>query len=840
MTASDCSNLLREQLEALKSKAAKLRRSEEALKESETRYRAIVEAFDGLIYVCSQDYRIEFVNDAFINRTGYDPTGDFCYQTLHGLDQVCPWCVNDRVFRGETVRWEIQSPKDHCWYYIVNTPITHQNGSLSKQAMIVDITERKQMEQFMAAKREVLEMVARGRPIEETLNALIAMLEAQVPGMVCCVMLLNAAGTHLFHMASLNLPKDYLRALDGLPVGPDGHVCGQAAERGENIFIEDLQTVADPKLRCAHAVDVGFHACWCVPIRNRSARVLGTFVMFGPDPRLPSEWETQLVETAASLAGIAIERRQWEAALEQSERRYRTLFEESRDAICITTRDGDFVDANRAALELFGYRREELIGRVNVSRIYAYPEERKRFQQMIEQQGSLSDFEFVLRRQDGTLVECLLSSTMRRSEEGIVLGYQGIIRDVTRTREAERQLRKSEARYRTLFEESPICLLEIDISALRYEIAQLEQTETGGLGKFLERHPGAAVDLTALTTVVDANKATLELYQASSPHDLCAGLCAVFGTDYQQALSDGLMAIAERRPEFEGEATTRTSTGESRQIAFRWSLMESAEDRLSRLLVSILDISKLKALERERTNLTAMFGHDMKSALVVIQGFVMRLLNRSLTIDSTKREQYLNIVRKEAAKLEFLVDDFLEFARLQVGTLRMEMASTSLDRELQELLESYQDKAEQRHITLTLRNIEALPVIEADARRLRRVFVNLLDNAFKYSKESGTITIKAAETADRVEISFIDQGIGIEAEDLPYIFDPFHRGREVSSYDGYGVGLAAVKTIVEAHGGRVLVESRHGQGSTFTVVLPKQPRSPAPGPAPCPARPSEG
>ena len=119
---------------------------ENALKESEERYHAIVEAFDGLIYICAQDYHIEFMNKQFIERTGYDATGDLCYKALHDLDSICPWCVNERVFKGETVRWEIQSPKDNNWYYIVNTPIYHTDGTLSKQAMIIDITEIKKTE----------------------------------------------------------------------------------------------------------------------------------------------------------------------------------------------------------------------------------------------------------------------------------------------------------------------------------------------------------------------------------------------------------------------------------------------------------------------------------------------------------------------------------------------------------------------------------------------------------------------------------------------------------------------------------------------------------------------
>jgi signal transduction histidine kinase/ABC-type amino acid transport substrate-binding protein/CheY-like chemotaxis protein len=120
---------------------------ENALRESIEKHRAIVDAFDGQVYICSSDYKIEFMNAKLIERTGRDATGEPCYSVLHDRDSVCPWCVNNRVQKGETVRWEVQSPKDNRWYYVVNAPIRHTDGTISKQAMILDITERVQAEE---------------------------------------------------------------------------------------------------------------------------------------------------------------------------------------------------------------------------------------------------------------------------------------------------------------------------------------------------------------------------------------------------------------------------------------------------------------------------------------------------------------------------------------------------------------------------------------------------------------------------------------------------------------------------------------------------------------------
>ena len=125
------------------------RSAQKRLTESENRYRAIVNAFDGLIYICSSDFHIEFMNDRLIERTGRNAVGEMCYQVLHDRSDPCPWCVNSRILKGETVRWEVQSPKDGKWYYVVNTPIHHTDGTISKQAMILDITERKRAEEAL-------------------------------------------------------------------------------------------------------------------------------------------------------------------------------------------------------------------------------------------------------------------------------------------------------------------------------------------------------------------------------------------------------------------------------------------------------------------------------------------------------------------------------------------------------------------------------------------------------------------------------------------------------------------------------------------------------------------
>ena len=197
------------------------------------------------------------------------------------------------------------------------------------------------------------------------------------------------------------------------------------------------------------------------------------------------------------------------------------------------------------------------------------------------------------------------------------------------------------------------------------------------------------------------------------------------------------------------------------------------------------------------------------------------MLTKKSQLDEAKQIEYLEIMKRETGKLSFLVNDFLEFSRLQTGGLKLEFGATSIDKELMELFDAYQVKAKEAGINLVLENEEELPIIEADARRLRRVFANLLDNALKFSKDGCAVTISTHETDKEIVVKVRDEGVGIDSEDLPYIFESFNRGKGAENKEGFGLGLATVKAIVEAHGGRVGVKSQQGKGAVFTVMLPK-------------------
>ena len=299
---------------------------------------------------------------------------------------------------------------------------------------------------------------------------------------------------------------------------------------------------------------------------------------------------------------------------------------------------------------------------------------------------------------------------------------------------------------------------------------------------------------------------------------------------YCGAILHGGMCLAEcplktamkvRKPVYLIETTIVNRWGETIPVRMSTAGLFDDNGHLIGGVESFHDITRLKRLEREKDNIISMFAHDMKSSLTIIGGFVLRIMKKMGKIDAEKQIKYLEIIKKEAGKLESLINEFLEFSRLQTGRLKLNLSATSLDKELMDLVDSYRVRASESGIKLVLESEEALPVIMADTSQLRRVFTNLLDNALKFSKGKGNIIISTYETPETVEVSVKDEGIGIEQDELAYIFDSFRRGRDVDNEEGFGLGLAAVKAIVEGHGGRVLVKSELDKGSVFTVVLPK-------------------
>jgi two-component system phosphate regulon sensor histidine kinase PhoR len=233
------------------------------------------------------------------------------------------------------------------------------------------------------------------------------------------------------------------------------------------------------------------------------------------------------------------------------------------------------------------------------------------------------------------------------------------------------------------------------------------------------------------------------------------------------------------------------------------------------------DITEIRRLERARRDFIANISHEFKTPLTAIQGFAETLLGGALE-DAQNRHRFLEIIREHALRLGRLTDDLLKLAQIEAGESLREAQPVSVADVIAPCMEIARIKAEQKNLTLGAEYGGDLPMLFGDVYAFREILQNLLDNALRYTAPGGRIQVTAAVEGSEMVLSVEDTGIGIPKADQERIFERFYRADAARSREsgGTGLGLSIVKHLVEAHGGRIRVESEVGQGSTFYVHLP--------------------
>jgi two-component system phosphate regulon sensor histidine kinase PhoR len=236
------------------------------------------------------------------------------------------------------------------------------------------------------------------------------------------------------------------------------------------------------------------------------------------------------------------------------------------------------------------------------------------------------------------------------------------------------------------------------------------------------------------------------------------------------------------------------------------------------------DVTELRRLERMRQDFVANVSHELKTPLASIKAYTETLLDWALH-DENVNVRFLQQIAEQADRLDQLVLDLLSLARLESGQEVYEHLPLPLAAVVRTASEAHRGRAEAKGIDFRIDLIGLNPEIEvrADEEAIRQILDNLIDNAIKYTPQSGRLIVSSQVVGDEVSLAVTDTGVGIPRADLPRIFERFYRVDKARSRElgGTGLGLAIVKHLVQSLGGRVDVTSRQGSGSKFTVRLPR-------------------
>lgn len=683
---------------------------------------------------------------------------------------------------------------------------------------------RQQAESLQAGQRQVLESIALGRTLPETLPMVCRVIEEHEPGLLCSILLIDEQTQYTGAGYGHRLPASYLQSQAGIHIGaPYTGSCCEALDTGHSVLVTDIDrddrwTAGWRKLNLAH----NLRACLSIPIVGSNGKPLASASIFRRQPGDPTPANPELLHIVTHLAGIAIERN----AAEQRERQlfieaatanaqFRAFFEQGALFAGIMHIDGTLLEANRLSLEACGYTREQVVGKPYWEGPWwnRSPKLMEEIQQatLRAQAGEIFRATLSYFMADGSerIVDLILLPVKDQAGKVIFLVPTGT--DITDRVRAEITVRETQSRLKSTLAAGEIGTWEFDL----------------------------------VNDVVwaDANLARMfgvDPCEAAAGSPRAAFMKAIYPADLERVKQDVQQAV-EVGESFGSEYRIVGADQSIRWVIARGRIERGEDGQALRLPGVLVDITERKQLEQELRQLAASLSeaderkneflatlaHELRNPLAPLRNGleIMRLAGE----DWAKHDRARKMMERQLTQLVRLVDDLLDVSRISRGKLELRTEPLDLRTVLDSAIETSGSLIDEMGHELSV-NMPAGPVrVMADLTRLAQVFSNLLNNAAKYSPRNSHIRLLVEASDSEVIVRVQDDGIGIAADQLPRIFDLFSQIDNAlkQSQGGLGIGLSLVKRFVEMHGGTIEGKScGHGQGTEFIVRLPKLTGSP--------------
>ncbi|OLD80479.1 MAG: hypothetical protein AUF67_12010 [Acidobacteria bacterium 13_1_20CM_58_21] len=538
----------------------------------------------------------------------------------------------------------------------------------------------------------------------------------------------------------------------------------------------------------------------------------------------------------------------------RAEEKYRTLISSVQEGVFISTPQGRFLDFNDALLRMTGYEnREELLGIDIPTAFYANTSDRARLTKLLQQHGTVADFEFEMLRKDGEIRTMLESSIAVRDATGNVTAYQGFLLDITERKQAEYEIRRrnrelmvlnsiaqtltesmdlSDSLHRTLRQISE--LFNLDVTSLYLfdqEGTQLRRiAAVGHRSEFAKHFPPVSVNPELMQHIKSVRATFLPAQGLSLPpifrdaqlkEEIVAAYVVVLWS--KDHVIGGLVVGSRTPREFSAaDVNLLIAVGSQISSAIERSILyeqtRQAYENLRRTQEQLLHSEKLAAVGQ----LISGVAHELNNPLTAILGY-SQLLTSSGQMGQQGME-YADKLYKQAQRTHRIVQNLLSFGRQH----KPERVPVQINQALEETLALRDYDLRMHNIRIHLDLAENLPVISADPHQLQQVFLNMVNNAvdaiLEHSTE-GDLWVRTGLDGDRFSVEFTDSGPGVK--DASRVFDPFYTTKPVGK--GTGLGLSICYGIITEHGGIIRVRNIPARGASFTIELPRQPEaSPAP------------
>ncbi|VVB97629.1 Methanogenesis regulatory histidine kinase FilI [uncultured archaeon] len=748
------------------------KKAEEALRHQGEHFRLLIENISDVITILKEDGTISYQSPSIEHVTGYKPEeliGRNAFELIYPEDlQHVLGAFNEGIRNPEStksVEYRFRH-KNGSWIFFESIGKSLLDNNEPGRVIVNsrDITDRKRAEEAFRESEEQIRLL-----LNSTAEAIYG-IDLNGNCTFC-----NPACLHILGYERPNaLISKNMHALihhsrpDGRPYDVKECHIFQAFRKGKGVHIEN--EVLWRKDGSSFPAEY-----WSYPIRRNNA-VVGAVITFFD----------------------ITERRQAEEKVYETSRYARGLIEASLDPLVTISKEGIITDVNHATELVTGTKREMLIGSDFLD-YFTEPEKAKKGYKEAFENGFVRDYPLAIRHSSGKVTDVLYNAAVYKDAAGNVAGVFAAARDITDRKRAEEALHRSEEKYRTMIENSNDMIWTLDKQGnFVYYNKRAEEVSGYDLSERIGKSFAPIIVPEDLSRI---NEIFL---------DTISGKPQQYEVNIYKKDRSILTLSVNTAPIFESGEVVGT-------VSFGRDITEQKKTEEIRI-----EKERLAGISRAKSEFLANMSHELRTPLNAIIGFSELLKNKVAGELTEKQGHYVENVIISSRHLLSLINDILDLSKIEAGKIELQIENIPIPAIIDVSTTLINEKAIKHNITLKKELDPGLDYIEADPQRFKQILFNLLSNAVKFSKDSGIVTITAKKEGVMAKFQVRDTGIGIKEENLGKLFKAFEQLESGISkaYEGTGLGLSITKKLVELHGGTITAESKYGEGSTFTFLIP--------------------